>query len=97
MTRKDLTQIYDMMDRLDGIKEDQEFIEKMSTKGYIPFKIVVSFKEPNKNEEVGRRHIDITQECVDRIYDLIKKDIDHQIKEMSKDLDGMVVINTNGL
>ena len=32
MTRKDLTQIYDMMDRLDDIKEDQEFIEKMSTK-----------------------------------------------------------------
>lgn len=28
MTRKDLTQIYDMMDRLDNIKEDQEFIEK---------------------------------------------------------------------
>lgn len=97
MTRKDLTQIYDMMDRLDNIKEDQEFIEKMSTKGYIPFKVVVSFKEPNKKEEVGRRHIDITQECVDRVYDLIKKDIAHQIKEMSNDLDGMVVINTNGL
>lgn len=28
MTRKDLTQIYDMIDRLDNIKEDQEFIEK---------------------------------------------------------------------
>lgn len=28
MTRKDLTHIYDMMDRLDNIKEDQEFIEK---------------------------------------------------------------------
>lgn len=97
MTRKDLTHIYDMMDRLDDIKEDQEFIEKMSTKGYIPFKVVVSFKEPNKKEEVGRRHIDITQECVDRVYDLIKKDIAHQIKEMSNDLDGMVVINTNGL
>lgn len=97
MTRKDLTQIYDMMDRLDNIKEDQEFIEKMSTKGYIPFKVVVSFREPNKKEEVGRRHIDITQECVDRVYDLIKKDIAHQIKEMSNDLDGMVVINTNGL
>lgn len=97
MTRKDLTQIYDMIDRLDNIKEDQEFIEKMSTKGYIPFKVVVSFKEPNKKEEVGRRHIDITQECVDRVYDLIKKDIAHQIKEMSNDLDGMVVINTNGL
>lgn len=97
MTREDLTQIYDMMDRLDDIKEDQEFIEKMSTKGYIPFKVVVSFKEPNKKEEVGRRNIDITQECVYRIYDLIKKDIDHQIKEMSNDLDGMVVINTNGL
>lgn len=97
MTRKGLTHIYDMMDRLDNIKEDQEFIEKMSTKGYIPFKVVVSFKEPNKKEEVARRNIDITQECVYRIYDLIKKDIDHQIKEMSNDLDGMVVINTNGL
>lgn len=28
MTRKDLTHIYDMMDRLDNIKKDQEFIEK---------------------------------------------------------------------
>lgn len=97
MTRKDLAQIYNMMDRLDSIKEDQAFIEKMNTKGYIPFKVIVGFKEHNKNEEVGRRNIGITQECVDRIYDLIKKDIEHQIKEMSNDLDGMVVINTNGL
>lgn len=27
MTRKDLNQIYDMMDNLDGIKNDQEFID----------------------------------------------------------------------
>lgn len=96
MTRKDLNQIYDLMERLNNIKKDQEFIEKVSDKGYNPFKVMVHFKYPNKNEEATRRKIDITQECVDRIYDLIKKDIEHQIKEMSSDIDGMVVINTNG-
>lgn len=97
MTREDLDQIYNMMDRLNIIKDDQAFIERMSCKGYDPFKVMVYFKYPNKNEEATRRKIGITQECVDRIYDLIKKDIEHQIKEMSSDIDGMVVINTNGL
>ena len=37
MTRKDLNQIYDMMDKLDGIKNDQEFIDNEEAKGYKPF------------------------------------------------------------
>lgn len=39
MTRKDLKQIYDMMDKLDGIKNDQEFIDNAEAKGYKPFLI----------------------------------------------------------
>lgn len=97
MTREDLNQIYDLIGRLDNIKQDQEFIEQVSGKGYDPFKVILLFKYPNKNEEATRRKLNITQECVDRIYDLIKKDIENQIKEMSNDIDGMVVINTNGL
>lgn len=97
MTRKDLNQIYDLMEKLDNIKLDQEFIEKVSDKGYDPFEVILRFKYPNKNEEAARRKLGITQECVYRIYDLIKKDIEHQIKEMSNYLDGMVVINTNEL
>lgn len=95
MTREDLNQIYDLMGRLDNVKQDQEFIEKVSDKGYDPFKVILLFKYPNKDREATRRELDITQECVDRVYDLIKKDIEHQIKEISNDIDGMVVINTN--
>lgn len=81
MTRKDLNQIYDLMEKLDNIKLDQEFIEKVSDKGYDPFEVILRFKYPNKNEEATRRKLDITQECVYRIYDLIKKDISIKSKK----------------
>lgn len=97
MTREDLNQIYDLMEKLDNIKLDQEFIEKVSDKGYDPFEVILRFKYPNKNEEATRRKLDITQECIDKIYGLIKKDISSQIKEMSNDIDGMVVVNTSRL
>ena len=97
MTRKDLNQIYDLMEKLDNIKLDQEFIEKVSDKGYDPFEVILRFKYPNKNEEATRRKLNITQECIDKIYGLFKKDISSQIKEMSNDIDGMVVVNTSRL
>lgn len=48
MTRKDLKQIYDMMDKLDGIKNDQEFIDNEEAKGYKPFSISLNFKEDKR-------------------------------------------------
>ena len=90
MTRKDLNQIYDLMEKLDNIKLDQEFIEKVSDKGYDPFEVILRFKYPNKNQILHKNAFIV-------FYDLIKKDIEHQIKEMSNYLDGMVVINTNEL
>ena len=97
MTRKDLKQIYDMMDKLDGIKSDQEFIDNAEAKGYKPFLISLNFKEDKRDEFTGTRKLNITQECIDKIYGLIKKDISSQIKEMSNDIDGMVVVNTSRL
>lgn len=97
MTRKDLNQIYDMMDKLDGIKKDQEFIDNEEAKGYKPFSIALNFKEDKKGNSTGMRKLNITQECLDKIYGLIKKDISSQIKEMSNDIDGMVVVNTSRL
>ena len=97
MTRKDLNQIYDMMDKLDGIKNDQEFIDNEEAKGYKPFSIFLNFKEDKKGNSTGMRKLNITQECLDKIYGLIKKDISSQIKEMSNDIDGMVVVNTSRL
>lgn len=97
MTRKDLNQIYDMMDKLDGIKNDQEFIDNEEAKGYKPFSISLNFKEDKKGTSTGMRKLNITQECLDKIYGLIKKDISSQIKEMSNDIDGMVVVNTSRL
>lgn len=97
MTRKDLKQIYDMMDKLDGIKNDQEFIDNAEAKGYKPFLISLNFKEDKRDNSTGMRKLNITQECIEKIYGLIKKDISSQIKEMSNDIDGMVVVNTNRL
>lgn len=97
MTRKDLNQIYDMMDKLDGIKNDQEFIDNAEAKGYKPFLISLNFKEDKRVDSTGMRKLNITQECIEKIYGLIKKDISSQIKEMSNDIDGMVVVNTNRL
>ena len=97
MTRKDLKQIYDMMDKLDGIKNDQEFIDNAEAKGYKPFLIFLNFKEDKRDNSTGIRKFNITQECLDKIYGLIKKDISSQIKEMSNDIDGMVVVNTSRL
>lgn len=97
MTRKDLNQIYDMMDKLDGIKNDQEFIDNEGAKGYKPFSISLNFKEDKKGNSTGMRKLNITQECIDKIYGLIKKDISSQIKEISNDIDGMVIVKTNRL
>lgn len=97
MTRKDLNQIYDMMDNLDGIKNDQEFIDNAQDKCYKPFSISLNFKKCGRDDSTGMRRLNITQECLDKIYGLIKKDISSQIKEMSNDIDGMVVVNTNRL
>lgn len=97
MTRKDLNQIYDMMDKLDGIKNDQEFIDNAEAKGYKPFLISLNFKEDKRDDSTGMRKLNIIQECIDKIYGLIKKDISSQIKEMSNDIDGMVVVNTSRL
>lgn len=97
MTRKDLKQIYDMMYKLDGIKNDQEFIDNAEAKGYKPFLISLNFKEDKRYDSTGMRKLNITQECIDKIYGLIKKDISSQIKEMSNDIDGMVVVNTSRL
>lgn len=52
MTREDLNQIYDLMGRLDNIKQDQEFIEQVSGKGYDPFKVILLFKYPNKMKKL---------------------------------------------
>lgn len=97
MTRKDLNQIYDMMDKLDGIKNDQKFIDKEEAKGYKPFSISLNFKEGKEGNYSGMRKLNITQECIDKIYGLIKKDISSQIKEISNDIDGMVIVKTNRL
>lgn len=97
MTRKDLNQIYDMMDKLDGIKNDQEFIDNEEAKGYKPFSISLNFKEGKEGNYSGMRKLNITQECIDKIYGLIKKDISSQIKEISNDIDGMVIVKTNRL
>lgn len=53
MTRKDLKQIYDMMDKLDGIKNDQEFIDNAEAKGYKPFLISLNFKEDKRDNSTG--------------------------------------------
>lgn len=97
MTRKDLKQIYDMMDKLDGIKNDQEFIDNAEDKGYKPFSISLNFKGCGRDDYTGMRRLNITQECLDKIYGLIKKDIYRQIKEISNDIDGMVIVKTNRL
>lgn len=97
MTRKDLKQIYDMMDKLDGIKNDQKFIDNAEANGYKPFLISLNFKEDKRDDSTGMRKLNITQECIEKIYGLIKKDISSQIKEMSNDIDGMVVVNTSRL
>lgn len=73
MTRKDLNQIYDMMDKLDGIKNDQEFIDNAEAKGYKPFLISLNFKEDKRDDSTGMRKLNITQECIEKIYGLIKK------------------------
>ena len=53
MTRKDLKQIYDMMDKLDGIKNDQKFIDNAEAKGYKPFLISLNFKEDKRDDSTG--------------------------------------------
>lgn len=68
MTRKDLKQIYDMMDKLDGIKNDQKFIDNAEAKGYKPFLISLNFKEDKRDDSTGMRKLNITQECIEKIY-----------------------------